>query len=180
MDPFFTRQKCIEPESPEDILHIDDRIIYEFPDSYREPSEHHDIDPNSKDIKYDSREKECDRKRDHRDKCCTSVQKKKHDDDRYDDRRFEKSLFYIRESFLDKPCLTENIIMEFYTFWKSFLYFCDFSDERIRELYSIGIGNFRYSDDYSFFPIYEGISSPLTIFSEFYVRYIFEDISIWK
>lgn len=180
MDPLFPRKKCIQPQSPEYIFHIDDRIIYEFPDSDRETSENHDIDPDSKDIKYDSREKKRDRKWDHRDKSSTSIQKKKYDDDGYDERSLDEGFLYILKSLFDKPCLTENIITQFYTFRKSFLDFFDFSKKSICEIYCIGIRDFWYSDDHSLFPIDESISSSLTIFPDFYACYIFEDISIWE
>ncbi len=180
MGTLFTWEESIETKPSKDILHIDDRIIHEFPDSDRKSSEYHDIDTNTQDIKYDSREKKRDRKWDHSDKCGTSIQKKEYYDDGYDNRGISESFFYIRKSLLDKPCLTEYIIFELDTFRKSFLYFCYFREECIRKFYGIGIWNFRYSDDHSLLPIDEGISSSLTIFPDFYSGYIFQDIPIWE
>ena len=51
----FFREESIETKSSKNILHIDDRIIYEFSDSDRESPKYHDIDTDSKDIKYYSR-----------------------------------------------------------------------------------------------------------------------------
>ena len=62
MDFLGLGEESIETKSSKYILHIDDRIIYEFSDSDRESSEHHDIDPDTEDIKYYSREYQCHRK----------------------------------------------------------------------------------------------------------------------
>ncbi len=52
MDTLILRKESIETKSSKNILHIDDRIIYELSDSDRESSEYHDIDTDSEYIKY--------------------------------------------------------------------------------------------------------------------------------
>ena len=177
---FFFWKKGIQTKSPKYIFHIHDRIIYELTDSDSKPTKYHDIDTDTKNIKYNSREKERDWKRNHRNKCSTSIQEKENNDNGNYNSSISEGFFDISESLLDKPCLTKYIIFEFYSFGKCFLYFCYFCEKSIREFYGISIWNFGNADNHSFSSIDESISSSLAIFSNFYTRYITQNISIWK